>query len=517
MLIGAEAKVTLTSSRIRIISQSGIAKSRSAFVYSCGNIRDNVFFYNNTVSVALRALTERVYFVKGKMGFVPCPKPTVQFNKVLGYFQRAVRRGLSALPSKWTTEEFVQSYSGQLRGRYAKAAAAYTLRGVRRNDGYLKTFIKAELYNGTSKLNPCPRLIQPRDPVYNVGIGRFIRPSEKLIYKAIDQVFGHHVVLKCDNMWKRAESILTYWNTFNDPVFVGLDASRFDQHVSAEALEFEHGLYNSLFNDKELAQLLSWQVNQVGFANMKDGCLKYKIKGCRASGDMNTALGNVYLMCAITHHFLKELGVNYRFINDGDDCGIFLERKHLCLLDSLPEHHLKFGFEMEVEPPAFTPEEIEFCQCRPVQLAVGKWMMVRNIHKAMLHDFTVLTTRDWATTAEVLVATSRCGLALYADVPVLSEMYLAMSRFPCRENVVRRILDQEFSGHGRTWRLFASQHRKFPVDETVARVSIYKAFGILPDMQILLENQYRAFTSDIVKFKSPILSDSNDRNQYILD
>lgn len=144
-------------------------------------------------------------------------------------------------------------------------------------------------------------------------------------------------------------------------------------------------------------------------------------------------------------------------------------------------------------------------------------MMVRNVHKAMKHDFTVLSTRDWATTEEVLVSTARCGLALYADVPILSEMYLAMARAPCRENVVRKILEQEFSGSGRTWRLFASEHRKFAVDETIARVSMYKAFGILPDMQLALEAQFRAFTYEQVKCKRPIFTSSRESARYIFD
>jgi hypothetical protein len=464
----------------------------------------------------MRALVERLYLVKGEKGFVPCPKPTVPFAS-LKYFQKAVKRSLRALPPAWTCDEFVQSYAGAQQRRYAAARNLYTTRGVRRSDGYLRTFIKAELYNGTAKSNPCPRLIQPRSPVYNIAIGRYLRPAEKLIYKAIDTVFKHHVVLKCDNMWSRAQTIMHYWGEFRNPCFVGLDASRFDQHVSAEALQFEHALYNDIFKSKELAELLSWQINQVGYANMVDGSVKYKVQGCRASGDMNTALGNVYIMCALTHHYLDGMGCKYRFINDGDDCGVFLEREDVGKLAGLPEHHLRYGFEMEVEDPAYEPEQIEFCQCRPVQLTATQWMMVRNIHKCMLHDWVVITTRDWATTEEVLVATGRCGLALYVGVPILSEMYSAMMRFPCRDRVVDRVLETDFSGTGRTWRQFASRHRPFAVDETIARVSVYKAFGILPDEQIAYERVFRAFTSGTNISKQDILPHPTDSEQYVFD
>lgn len=513
MLIGVEAVVKLSHSNIKITSRRGLVRARKGFGYFTGVVQDNIFFYNNTVSVVLRALTERLYYVKSKDGFVPCPKPIVSFGS-MDRFQARVRKALACLPPVWTHDEFVQSYTGSKQRRYASAASTLSKRGLRRSDGYLKTFIKAELYNGTTKADPCPRLIQPRSAEYNVIIGCYLRPAEKLIYKAIDKVFGHHVVLKCDNMFKRASTICQYWSEFKDPCFVGLDASRFDQHVSPEALSFEHNLYNSIFRDPVLASALEWQIDQIGFANMVDGDVTYKVKGCRASGDMNTALGNVYLMCAITHHFLQALPCKWRFINDGDDCGIFIEKADVQLLDALPEHHLRFGFEMEVEEPAYVLEQIEFCQCRPIQLSAQEWMMVRNIHKAMKHDWICITSRDWCTTEEILVATSSCGLALYGDVPVLGVMYDAMSRFEHRPDRVKR-LDSARDG----WRGHLTGHRKFPVDETVARVSLYKAFNIMPDEQVHLENTYRAFDPHKLtsKLKHPLYANPQASTQYLFD
>lgn len=517
VLVGAEAVCTLTHPAIKIIHHYGLVKVRKAFGYHLGNLGNNLFFYNNSMSVVLRALTERLYFVKSSAGFIPCPKPTISFC-TLYYFQNALRRSMSALPPVWTNEQFVQSYTASKRRRYEKASENLMLRGIRRSDGYWKTFIKAEFYNGTNKANPCPRLIQPRSPEYNVAVGRYLRPAEKLIYKAIDRVYGHHVVLKCDNPWQRASTIKEYWDEFERPCFVGLDASRFDQHVSADALRFEHGLYNSLFKDPELAELLEWQVDNIGYANVPDGSIKYTSEGVRGSGDMNTALGNVYLMCAITHHYLKSLPCKWRFINDGDDCGIFVNEEDLHLLESLPLHHLEYGFEMEVEPAAYELEHVEFCQSRPVYLGSGNWMMVRNIHKALVNDWINIQSINYATLHELLVATGRCGLALYADVPVLSEMYQAMCRFPSRSAVVDRILQEQFSGIGRTWRMFASEKRKYPVDETEARVSVYRAFGILPDAQKGLEQTFRAMNAnDCFPHTTSLHSDPQSKVQYYLN
>lgn len=511
MLNGVEAQVKLSHKNIEVTSRVGIIKLRKGYGYFRDVVQDNIFFYNNTVSVVLRALTERLYYVKGVDGFVPCPRPIVPFSR-LRWIRNRVRRGLAAVPSVWTYDEFVNSYTGSKYQRYASAVSNLATRGLRRSDGYLSTFIKAELYNGTTKADPCPRLIQPRTPEFNVELGRYLRPLEKLVYKSIDHLFGHHVVLKCDNMFKRAETIKQYWNEFQDPVFVGLDASRFDQHVSREALEFEHGLYMDIFRDPFLAYLLNMQVDQMGFANMADGAVKYTVEGCRASGDMNTALGNVLLMCIITYNYLHTLPCKWRFINDGDDCGIFVERGNVSLLDNLPRHHLDYGFEMEVEEVVDTLEHVEFCQSRPVQLNAQEWMMVRNIHKAIKHDWICITSLDWATTEENLVATSACGLALFGDVPVLGDMYRAMSRFEHRKHAVSRLLERKDG-----WRAQLTRHRHEPVDETVARVSIYKAFGILPDDQEELEREFRAFDPQNITEKTSLFSQPNTRIQYILD
>lgn len=507
--------MTLSHDNIKVLRDFGRHKCRYAFGYARGAVGDNLFFYNNTLSVGLRALTERLYYVKGQDGFIPCPRPTACFS-TLQYFISSVVRQLPERPPVWTREEFVQSYTGSKLRCYQQALARLTLSGVKRQMGFWKTFIKAEFYNGTSKANPCPRLIQPRTPEYNILIGRFLKPAEKLIYKAIDRVFGQHTVLKCDNPWKRAATIVQYWKAFSNPCFVGLDASRFDQHVSAEALEFEHSLYNMIFKDSDLATYLRWQIDNTGYANFSDGTVKYTVSGVRGSGDMNTALGNVFLMCAITHHYLNSLGVKYHFINDGDDCGVFLEKEHLHLLDGLPSHHLSYGFEMEVEQPVFELEQVEFCQSKPVHLGNGNWMMVRNIHKAIQNDWFNINVPNFASLNDVLVATGRCGLALYVDVPVLGAMYERMASLNHDEKIVGRLLDQHFSGIGRTWRMFASEHRMYPVDETAARVSLYKAFGILPDLQEAMEAEFRAFIipTDI---KIPFFSDPRSRIQYYLD
>jgi hypothetical protein len=231
---------------------------------------------------------------------------------------------------------------------------------------------------------------------------------------------------------------------------------------------------------------------------------------------MNTALGNVILMCAVTHHYLISLPCKWRFIDDGDDCGIFISRKNLHLLDNLPDHHLQYGFEMTIEPPAFELEHIEFCQSRPVHCGNGNYMMVRNVQKVLKQDALSITSRDYATYEEVMYATGICGLALYEGMPVLDAFYRSFLRFGVREKVVERVLHDAFVGP-RTWRSYASHKREFSIDEDETRYSFWKAFGMVPDEQICYEDEFRAQVYDKTILKQTNYSDSTSRIQYYTD
>jgi hypothetical protein len=515
VLTGCEAKVRLVHDSVKVLHSSGKIKTRNAYGYVRDVVSNNVFFYNNSLSVGLRALTERLYYVKSKDGFVPCPKPTTSFTSLYTFRNQVLYH--IASPSVWTNDEFVQSYTGPKRKRYQTAVDNLASGDVKRHYGFWKTFIKAEFYDGTEKQDPCPRLIQPRSYEYNVLIGKYLRPVEKDIYKAIDKVFGYHVVLKCDDPWTRATTIKKHWDAIPDCVFVGFDASRFDQHISAEALTYEHSWYLRLFgNDPELRKYLSWQIKNKGFANFQDGAVKYEVLGCRGSGDMNTALGNVIIMCAVSHHYLESLGVPYRFIDDGDDCGVFISRKHLKMLESLPVHHLKYGFEMTVEQPVYDLEMIEFCQSQPIHCGSGRYMMVRNIFKVLKQDALSITSRNYATFEDVMVATAVCGLALYEGMPILDSFYRSFLGLKCDKKKVARVLDDFYVGQ-RTWRTFASTKRDFAIDEVEARVSLWKAFGVLPDTQLIWEEEFRAQVYGQQAIKHTLFADSTSRIQLYLD
>jgi hypothetical protein len=82
------------------------------------------------------------------------------------------------------------------------------LKPIRVLDSHLKTFVKAEKINWSTKPDPAPRVIQPRDPRYNVEVGRFLLPLEHKVYDKIDELFGSPTIMSKYNSVQQAEVIV---------------------------------------------------------------------------------------------------------------------------------------------------------------------------------------------------------------------------------------------------------------------------------------------------------------------
>lgn len=447
--------------------------------------------HNNSATNIRRAILERVYFVEKDGILVPPPQPIPgAFQRLRGFKHALLGRMSPTTPV--SREAFVGMYSGRRRTIYGNAAASLSVRPLEAKDAYLSSFVKCEKVNLSAKSDPAPRIIQPRNPRYNVEVGRYLKPLEHHLYRATAEVCGGPTVMKGYNAEEVGGHIATMWSEFRAPVAVGLDASRFDQHVSVDALSWEHSVYLALFRGDDKAYLrllLSQQLENVGFARSSDGGYKYKVKGRRMSGDMNTALGNCLLMCAMVHSYCSSKGIRYRLANNGDDCTVIMERADLAaFLSGLREWFCDMGFTMKVEEPVFELEEIEFCQAHPVCVD-GKWRMVRNPHTSMSKDcHTVFDMSVVSSARKYLGAIGECGLALASGVPVLQEFYKGMMKASDGDSV-RNALQLECGMMMLSARMAAVEA---PVAATT-RLSFYKAFGITPDHQVALEDYHASF------------------------
>lgn len=451
----------------------------------------NYSVHDSDLKTSLRALLERVMFSE-KAGPAPVPPPQPKagvFRERLGKFAKRVARSVGPLEPV-STPAVLGLFRAKVRQRYEQAGESLERQGLRRSDAYISAFVKVEKVRfSAAKPDPAPRLIQPRGPRYNLRVARFLKPHEHAVYRGVAEVWGSDVVVaKGLNAHQRAVALHRKWSTFTDPVAVGLDASRFDQHVSVPALRWEHGLYVSLFRRSaevsELRQLLEWQVRNRGWIRCADGTIRYEIDGCRMSGDMNTALGNCVLMCAMMWAYTRELGVRAELLNDGDDCVLMVEREDLGAVErSAVPWFRDMGFVMKVEPAVDVFEKIEFCQASPVRTPRG-WVLVRNpsavVYKDQICFRPVRNAAEWDTRRGAIAA---CGAALSDGVPVMAAYYRYLGR-GVPDGKLRRGQPETGMDY-----LALGMDDRSVVPDAEARVSFWRAFGVTPTEQLALEER----------------------------
>lgn len=462
------------------------------------SLPNNYLVHNSSLNNLARGVLTRVLLVKGK----PSPKPAIGiYRERLRFFRDSILKRFSST-TPVDRQTFVEYYKGRRKTLYQRAVDSLLSSSIRPRDALIKAFVKAEFINSDDKPDPDPRVISPRDPRYNVEVGRYLRPIEHRIYSAIEDIFGEPTVLKGYNAQEIGRIFATKWAKYRDPVAIGLDASRFDQHVSVEALKWEHSVYNGIYHSRELRKLLKWQLSNSVVGHCRDGKLKYQTEGCRMSGDMNTALGNCLIMCALVHCYLQLRGIRGSLSNNGDDCTVIIERKDLVKFqEGLTEWFLEMGFNMKVEAPVYDIEGIEFCQTHPVFVA-GSYIMVRNFPKSISKDCLSLkelsspkVCRAW------LDAVGQGGLSLTGGIPVYQDFYSSYIRLANAIEVPktnqsskrrRRTPDAEISG-GMAW-LSKNMERHYQDISPETRHSFYLAFGVTPDQQLNLESFYAGVT-----------------------
>lgn len=448
--------------------------------------------FNTDVETSVRGVLERLFFVKKGGEFVPTswPKKAYVFGELCEFKHELIR--LVGRCYQVQPQAIVAMYTGAKRTVYHNAMQSLQITPVSRRDSYLQTFVKVEKTDFTHKEDPVPRIIQPRHPRYHLELARYLKPIEHDIYLAIDHIFGYPVVAKGKNAIERGKLLSNAWSSFVDPVAIAADAKRFDQHVSEPMLSWEHSIYNNIFCDNHLKLLLSWQKENKGYLNCEDGTLQYQINGCRMSGDINTALGNVIIMCAMFQHYLRDKPKS-RYVNDGDDCVLIVERRDLDHFSDLVCHFSKFGFTMELDEPVTMLEHVDFCQCRPVYFPQG-YRMVRNFEPCLTKDLhTIKSIRTESDMRTQLKSIALCGISIANDCPVYGVFYRRM----LEENYHARE-DRSPERDGKFW-LSQRMPKLSSKVSPLTRASFCLAFGISPVEQIALEEYYARVSYDYVK------------------
>lgn len=392
-------------------------------------------------------------------------------------------------------------YSGQKRLRYQDACDKVTMAGVTKKDATIKMFVKPERFNPEAKRNPDPRAIQFRNPKYCVALAQFLHPIEHYIYElscASNKVAPSRNVAKGLNSVARAELLVDKASAFRNPLFLGLDAARFDKHVSLELLQIEHSVYMKSNPDPFFRTLLSWQLVNKCFSNLG---LVYKVRGRRMSGDMNTAVGNCLLMLImLVAIFTISLDIKWDCLDDGDDVVVIIESEDLNrVMSVLSSMFLSFGMEIKIETVSSDIHQVVFCQSSMIEYLPNRYKFVRDWRKVISNALCGVS--HWTNDTyriRVLQAIGTCELVLNLHIPILQEFAVAILR-----NVSRgKAVDLSLAPDGlqrRTYRDLKAlgvdanniQPQRIP---DCARESFATAYGVSIEEQLRIEARLRSWS-----------------------
>lgn len=349
--------------------------TQNALYYVRGQTARKFVAFRKTIAVIWTIVMERIFYHIIDGAPVQPHRPTASLVAArLQPFYRAFKREAGFIAT-WTYEEFLGSVRGRKRRVYERAVrrllAGWTWRDVSQWVK-VKAFMKFEKLPVTGK-RLVPRAIQPRSPEYNVLVGRYIKAAEHRLYKDIQEVYRDElpVVAKGLTTQELGAIIAGKWQRYDDPVCVGLDQSRFDQHISRAALVYEHKFYQAYFHSRELSRLLAYQYTTRGVFVCPDGIAKYSTDGGRCSGDMNTGCGNTILQAAMIYCYLSDRSFRRQpsVMVNGDDSFIIVERRDAHKLAALGDYCRELGFELKVEQTVDVLEQISFCQMQPFSTA----------------------------------------------------------------------------------------------------------------------------------------------------
>lgn len=421
-------------------------------------------------------------------------KPTAAGLRELASAARIIKNRSKPIPED---DVFVmaQRYSGNKRARYERATTDLTTAGLFPHDSHVTMFVKKEKLDPAAKVNPDPRAIQFRGPKYCVALARYLHPIEMILYQ-IDYfskgVGPNRNIVKGLNQAQRAQLLVEKSREFRDPVYICLDASRFDKHVTQHLLRHEHSVYLWFNSNPDFEWLLSLQL--INYGRSKLG-LKYKLAGRRMSGDMNTALGNCIIMLTLLYAYCVYLMIErFDMIVDGDDSVVIVEREDVDKVVNNLAHTLEYGMTMKIETLTDKLHQIDFCQSRIIEYDSGRYKFVRNPSRVMSRSLS--GCRHWENStyrARTLRAIGFCELSLSLGVPILQAFSSMLIRNTAGYAVDTNCVNEWF-GYRAKLELRALG---VPIDRLqptpislCARVTFMEAFGVPIEEQIRIEDRF---------------------------
>lgn len=317
-------------------------------------------------------------------------------------------------------EDLIKVFPKHKQKSYRKAYEELLTQGPpQKKDSMIKAFVKHEKLRLEEKEGD-PRMIQFRSMKFNLMYGGFTRAVEKQLYDL--KIAGKKCVFKGLNERQRATLLREFWDEFEQPRALLMDASRWDMHCSKEFLRATlHRLLKHLGADVVTRTMMKQTLENTGFTA---GGHWYKLSGSVMSGDMTTALGNCVGMLCCVMALARRLGILeiIRIFCDGDDTGIIGPKWAVELFQRHAQAWFtSVGHTIKLEEMIDEFEQIEFCQHHPVW-AAGAWRMMPNPMKTVSSSLMIPKGQIWKA-EEYLLQVWWARAILHQGMPILGPLF----------------------------------------------------------------------------------------------
>ncbi len=414
----------------------------------------------------------------------------------------------------WTYERVLQTCPVKNRRKYKRAYESLKEHPkILPRDRRTTLMIKDEMVV-TKKKDPPGRCVVFHNQRLNMMLMRFIKAMEEHAYRMSGSVLGNPSVHRSFfvglNSYEAASLLRRKWNRFANPVFIGMDCSRWDAHVSTTLKKILHAIYKGVFASRELNRIL----NVLMIHRFRNRRLKGKCPGSVNSGAADTTLGNNLLVFVILSTIVQRCRLSkVEEVIAGDDCGLIIEKSDLerviaCSRDVFTDA----GHEVKFECVTDKFEEILFCQKQPV-LIQGTWKLVRG-HEKVMPKMLGLTDKVFKQGAAVhyLYTKAVCEYITSRGVPVVQGFCLAvMHRCVALNPRVRANLahfdDWQGINVAREARRYGIRVRDGVIDtsrlpepiniDANTRDSYFRAFACSPSMQTSFEDHCSRWEFDL--------------------
>jgi len=464
----------------------------------------NVSFFNNSIWNMHTSVVARVFSRKTTEGWTLISDTPhiagIFLNGLRDFIDEITAHGQTVAPVAW--EDFPRLYKGRKFHVYDKALKSLITTDVTIEDANCTVFLKKEKDIQSDKLDAIPRMITFPDPRFGLAFGRFIKPIEHSIFVRVDEIFRSKTVMKGLNYKQVGLEIQRKWRRFVNPASVDGDVSRLDSAISKEGMRFTHVIAASYYFGEELQEFLKlceWQIEYDCKGRAKNGTIAFRSRGL-GSGQMNTSLVGVLIVCAILYRYIKDNDLDLEVINCGDDFSVIGEKETVeTFIKGASKHFIKYNMVLKMENINHHIEGVNFCQTNPV-LIEGVYRMVRTPRTAIIKDGTSI---DYLHTnmqfAKWMKAVSSCGIATHGGVPIFQEFYRCYARNANRMSSQFTKRQRRKYG-GKVFEVLKSSMHYWGKDMDCnynscipyeTRWSFYLAFGIDPVVQLVIEHYYR--------------------------